>query len=105
MNLNEAAETVTNDCIAMNSIESSQRYSEACEVLENTMIAELDPTPISEKWLQDDGWYLAYGVWYRGPQDLMRWGNDAWVFFGYQPRIKTLGELRTLLRLAGESGL
>lgn len=101
MNLNEAARIVR---AYANGTFTDEIY-EARELLENTMLSELDPTPITEEWLDKNGVrvneneWLVQGicVWWDRERDSCNgfsvdlWGED----------ITTLGELRTLLRLCG----
>lgn len=102
MNLNEAAETMRRYYDPKDQFDGP--CGSAPDVLQMAMLAELDPTPISEEWLESNGWVLAFNAWCYGPHDLMRWNKDEWRFFKHPTRIKTLGELRTLLRLMGEGG-
>lgn len=81
MNLNEAAEIVRDSGNAMNSIESSQRYVDACEVLGDAMLAELDPSPLSQEWL--DAMTDSCGIIINGET--------------FSP--KTKGDLATILRV------
>jgi hypothetical protein len=100
MNLHEAAEIVR---------DGGTKYylGDAKCLLVETMLSELDPTPITEEWLDENGirikeneWFLqGIFVWWDRERDNLNgfsvdlWGED----------ITTLGELRTVLRLCGQS--
>jgi len=94
MNLNEAAEIVRKPQIALDSYENSRNYIKAWELLANTALSWLDPTPITEDWLRENP-HIEKAT------NLLRvdtlTGRIAYSVKGF--RVKTLGELRTLLRL------
>ena len=105
MNLHKAAEIVrrhrANELIEP---EDCDVY-EACKVLCDTMLSELDPTPISEEWLLENGWVEepTFGVYLLG--DFTACETQTGWSVGvpnHTFKIKALGELRTLLRLMGE---
>lgn len=103
MNLNEAAETMRRYYDPKDPFDGP--CSPAPDVLQIAMLSELDPTPITEEWLDKNGVrvneneWLVQGicVWWDRERDSCNgfsvdlWGED----------ITTLGELRTLLRLCG----
>lgn len=112
MNLNEAAEIVRAFPHQPSTPETTLGAATAYRILCDTMLAELDPTPISEEWLRENGWSLQSKTWaffsfkhfsifYE--QDFSKWIVDC--EYSIEPdcrvAIKTLGELRTLLRLMG----
>ena len=68
-------------------------------------ISELDPTPITEEWLRANGWSLDAGVYCNDSFELTSSDDVTWYLVELvsdsENTIKTLGELRTLLRLMG----
>ena len=104
MNLNEAAEIVRNKATCNGTTDGILKVGEAYKMLWDTMLSELDPTPISEEWLQENGFVLLNGI-YWNRKELTAWRipdlTDDWATSHSTFLIKTLGELRTLLRLMG----
>jgi hypothetical protein len=72
----------------------------ARSVLADTMLDWLDPTPISEKWLRENGvdnrHHYSFGELIVWETICGRWATN----YSHYP-IDTIGELRTLLRLMG----
>jgi len=108
MNLDKAVEVLCNP----------RKYSdlhglvlEAKIVVGESQFSELDPTHITEKWLRANGWVKhktdVGGWWAKDRCRILH--SKTWKiwFFSWERTldgnwpITTLGELRTLLRLAG----
>lgn len=117
MNLTEAAEIVVrNNSFGVTSITTLNEDETARALLLNTMLSELDPTPISEERLRENGWAQRDGIWWRkgdckliNSQHWKTWFlslSESAVMSRVDRRwpLKTLGELRTLLRLMGGGG-
>ncbi len=101
MNLNEAAEIVRE---WKTSRWTTLDLAVAKDILTDTMLSELDPTPISEDLLRANGWVQGdFENQYLNGKLEINWCEhiQAWIFDD-GPIIQTLGELRTLLRLMGE---
>lgn len=104
MNLNEAAEIWKGEKPA-----GLLEVSEARSILVCTILSELDPAPISEEWLRENGGKQNGWKWHFGKLSIEQSNYyQAWEVNAMRPRlpigkwyITTLGELRTLLRLAG----
>lgn len=101
MNLNEAAETMRRY------YDPKDQFDGPCgtapEVLQFAMLSELDPTPITEEWLWENGARereLVPGCFIIQGHDIDAMGESEWMFDDFRT-ITTLGELRTLLRLCG----
>ena len=89
----------------------------AYSVLADAFLRELDDMPITEAELVKDGWEdkgCIYGpttskqlVWKRGQDVLARYiskESDQWELVGVPEfELQTMGDLRTVLRLRGES--
>lgn len=108
MNLTEAAEIVRNKATCNGTVDGILKVGEAYKILYDTMLFELDPTLISEEWLREDGWEKREDDDFTRGQFVLRCDNkQAWWATVYLPPavylypIKTIGELRTLLRLMG----
>lgn len=94
MNLNEAAELLRSN-------HNPYTNSQAVNFLADTMLSWLDPTPISENWLLENGWVESWKFFYRDNYSIKRTYGSDWVLTGSTRYVSTLGELRMLLRLMG----
>lgn len=103
MNLNEAAEIVNKSDRAW--LKQNLPYIElrAYVKLVETILAELDPTPITEERLRANGWNLNVLQWVNGDSVIVQVDKGKWMLPGWPIVFHTLGELRTLLRLCGET--
>jgi len=104
MNIHEAEEIVRNKSVIAKDPSQWAGYLRAREVLIETMLSWLDPTPISEDLLRANGWVQGdFENQYLNGKLEINWCEhiQAWIFDD-GPIIQTLGELRTLLRLMGE---
>jgi len=110
MNIHEAEEIVRNKSVIAKDPSQWAGYLRAREVLIETMLSELDPTPITKDWLRANGWVQIDKKWCKNSSSLrISDYHEAWLFANPQSNwtvthaaIKALGELRTLLRLMGE---
>lgn len=108
MNLNEAAETMRQYHRLELTESEDAAVDEANSLLVDTMLAWLDPTPLTEEWLRENGLEIdSSQMWSRGKISIWkRVRTQDWVLYRdvwTQFPIKTLGELRMLLRLIGEA--
>jgi len=108
MNIHEAAEIVRSRVKTTGVNFGTLDTAKA--VLVETMLSELDPTPITEELLRANGWEQKREGWRHGQLWILfsdyhqSWEVEAWRIGRLvgKWRIKALGELRTLLRLMGE---
>lgn len=102
MNLNEAAEIANKSDRTWLKQNLPPNELRAYVKLVETMLSELDPTPISEKWLRENGWEQKRGFprWFCFKKHSLIMCANGYALDGIRT-IQTIGELRTMLRLCG----
>lgn len=110
LDLNQAAELVRTSGEELFAYTHSLQFANAAELLHNTMLSWLDPTPITIVWLLANGWSRGIEMFWLTPPgcstkcSILQHHGDDWLFddmCDWSLLIKTVGQLRMIIHLKG----